>query len=228
MALLAALSELNFFGMQLVNMEGVSELLMRFCLNMIVTGTIIGWLYYSKSKRRDYVFTFILISVTVFLLVFLLGSQKLQIGLALGLFAIFGIIRYRTETVPIREMTYLFMIIGISVINSLAGNVSAIELLITNALFILFAWIMESSRFIKHVSCKVITYEKISLIKPEKEQELIADIKERTGLNVTRVEIGNIDFLKDSAFIKVYYQSNLDEVNSMDQVRITRKRQFEE
>ncbi len=228
MALLTYLSELKFFGMNLINVEGVSELIMRFCLNMIVTGAIIGWLYYGKSKRRDYVFTFVLISVTVFLLVFLLGSQKLQIGLALGLFAIFGIIRYRTETVPIREMTYLFMIIGISVINSLAGNVSAIELFVTNSLFILFAWIMESSRLIKHVSCKIITYEKIALIKPEKEQELIADIKERTGLNVTKVEIGNINFLKDIAFIKVYYQSNRDEVNTMDEVRITNKRQFEE
>ena len=221
------LSELKFFGMDLINVDGISELLMRFCLNMIVTGTIIGWLYYSKSKRRDYVFTFVLISVTVFLLVFLLGSQKLQIGLALGLFAIFGIIRYRTETVPIREMTYLFMIIGISVINSLAGNVSAIELLVTNSLFILFAWIMESSRLIKHVSCKVIVYEKIGLIKPEKEPELIADIKERTGLNVTKVEIGNINFLKDIAYIKVYYQAK-DEVNTMDQVLVSKKRQFEE
>ena len=228
MALLTHLSELDFLGMQLVNVEGTSELLMRFCLNMIVTGTIIGWLYYSKSKRRDYVFTFILISVTVFLLVFLLGSQKLQIGLALGLFAIFGIIRYRTETVPIREMTYLFLIIGISVINSLAGNVSVAELLITNSLFILFTWLMESKRFVKHVSCKIITYEKIGLIKPEKEPELIADIRERTGLNVTRVEIGNINFLKDTAFIKVYYQTEKDEVNTMDQVKITEKRQFEE
>ena len=227
MALLTHLSELELFGMQLINIEGLSELLMRFCLNMVVTGTIIGWLYYSKSKRRDYVFTFVLISVTVFLLVFLLGSQKLQIGLALGLFAIFGIIRYRTETVPIREMTYLFLIIGISVINSLAGNVSAAELFITNSLFILFAWVMESSRFVKHVSCKIITYEKIGLIKPEKEQELIADIRERTGLNVTRVEVGNIDFLKDIAFIKVYYQTEKDEVNTMDQVKITSKRQFE-
>ncbi len=227
MALLMTLSELKFFGMDLINVDGISELLMRFCLNMIVTGTIIGWLYYSKSKRRDYVFTFVLISVTVFLLVFLLGSQKLQIGLALGLFAIFGIIRYRTETVPIREMTYLFMIIGISVINSLAGNVSAIELLVTNSLFILFAWIMESSRLIKHVSCKVIVYEKIGLIKPEKEPELIADIKERTGLNVTKVEIGNINFLKDIAYIKVYYQAK-DEVNTMDQVLVSKKRQFEE
>jgi hypothetical protein len=227
MALLTTLSELKFFGMDLINVDGVSELLMRFCLNMIVTGIIIGWLYYGKSKRRDYVFTFTLISVTVFLLVFLLGSQKLQIGLALGLFAIFGIIRYRTETVPIREMTYLFLIIGISVINSLAGNVSAAELLITNSLFILFTWVMESSRFVKHISCKIITYEKIGLIKPEREQELIADIKERTGLNVTKVEIGNINFLKDIAFIKVFYESGMDQVNTMDQVTITQKRQFE-
>ncbi len=226
MTLLTHLSEVEFLGIQLINTDGLFELLIRFLLNLAVTGTIIGWLYYSKSKRRDYVFTFILISTTVFLLIFLLGSQKLQIGLALGLFAVFGIIRYRTETVPIREMTYLFLIIGISVINSLAGNVSLTELLVTNGLFILLTWFMESRRFMRHMSCKLIVYEKINLIKPEKEAELIADIKKRTGLNVIKVEVGHIDFLKDTAFVKVYYRAENDAVNTVDQ--ITKRSQFNE
>jgi hypothetical protein len=212
------------FGIELINVDGVLELLVRFLLNLGVTATIIGWLYYSKSRRRDYVFTFILISTTVFLLIFLLGNEKLQIGLALGLFAIFGIIRYRTETVPIREMTYLFLIIGISVINGLAENVSLGELLLTNLLFIIVTWLMESSRFMKQVSCKLIIYEKINLIKPEKEAEMLEDIRSRTGLNVTKFEVGHIDFLKDIAFVKVYYTSDKKEINTIDQ--ISTKSQF--
>lgn len=226
MTLLTHLAELNFFGIQLINVDGFLELLVRFALNLLVTSTIIGWLYYGKSRRRDYVFTFILISTTVFLLIFLLGNEKLQLGLALGLFAIFGIIRYRTETVPIREMTYLFLIIGISVINGLAESVSLAELFMTNILFILMTWVMESSRFMKHVSCKLIKYEKINLITPDKREEMIADIKKRTGLNVTKVEIGHIDFLRDIAFVKVYYQAAKNEVNTVDQ--ITKRSQFNE
>ena len=143
MALLASLSDYGIFGIPLVNMDGWLELLVRFGLNVLVTSLIIVWLYYGKSKRRDYVFTFTLISTTVFLLIFLLGSEKLQIGLALGLFAIFGIIRYRTDTVPIREMTYLFLIIGLSVINALAVSVSYVELITTNFLFVLMTWLMD-------------------------------------------------------------------------------------
>lgn len=224
MMLLTLLSNWNMFGIELINVDGVLELLVRFLLNLGVTATIIGWLYYSKSRRRDYVFTFILISTTVFLLIFLLGNEKLQIGLALGLFAIFGIIRYRTETVPIREMTYLFLIIGISVINGLAENVSLGELLLTNLLFIIVTWLMESSRFMKQVSCKLIIYEKINLIKPEKEAEMLEDIRSRTGLNVTKFEVGHIDFLKDIAFVKVYYTSDKKEINTIDQ--ISTKSQF--
>ena len=144
MELLTSILDYEFFGNPIVNVDGVSELLFRFILNVLVTSLIIVKLYYDKSKRRDYVFTFTLISTTVFLLIFLLGSEKLQIGLALGLFAIFGIIRYRTDTVPIREMTYLFLIIGLSVINALAVSVSYVELLVTNGLFVLMTWLMET------------------------------------------------------------------------------------
>jgi hypothetical protein len=150
------------------------------------------------------------------MLLFMLDTVKLQVGFALGLFAIFGILRYRTDTMPIREMTYLFLIIGISVINALAKNISYIELGLTNGIFIGVAGLMESNRVLKHVSCKLVVYEKIDLIKPDKRGELIADLIERTGLEVTNVEIGSIDFLKDSAFINIYYVSN--EVNTADSI----------
>lgn len=224
MALLSSITDLGMFGIPFFNMEGWFELMIRFGLNVLVTSLIIVWLYYGKSKRRDYVFTFTLISTTVFLLIFLLGSEKLQIGLALGLFAIFGIIRYRTDTVPIREMTYLFLIIGLSVINALAVSVSYIELFTTNFLFVLMTWLMEKTRIVSKSACKLIKYEKINLITPDKYEEMLADIKQRTGLNVTKCEVGYIDFLKDTALIKVYYESASKEINTVDQ--ITRAKDF--
>ena len=215
---LLSITDLAVFGIPIVNPEGFFELLLRFGLNVFVTSLIIVWLYYGKSKRRDYVFTFTLISTTVFLLIFLLGSEKLQIGLALGLFAIFGIIRYRTDTVPIREMTYLFLIIGLSVINALAVSVSYLELFATNALFVFMTWLMEKTRIVSKSSCKLIKYEKIDLITPDKYDEMVADIKQRTGLNITKCEVGYIDFLKDTALVKVYYESNSQEINTIDQI----------
>lgn len=186
---------------------GIVGLLGRFLINLLITGGIIRYLYYPQSKRRDYFFTFILTSTTIFMLLFLLDNVKIQVGFALGLFAIFGILRYRTDTLPIREMTYLFMIIGISVINALAKDLGYIELATTNAIFILVTWLLESSNIIRHVSSKHIIYEKIDLIKPENSDLLLADLKQRTGLNIIKVEIGTIDFLKDTALLYVYYDS---------------------
>jgi hypothetical protein len=186
---------------------GIVGLLGRFLINLLITGGIIRFLYYPQSKRRDYFFTFILTSTTIFMLLFLLDNVKIQVGFALGLFAIFGILRYRTDTLPIREMTYLFMIIGISVINALAKDLGYIELATTNAIFILVTWLLESSNIIRHVSSKHIIYEKIDLIKPENSDLLLADLKQRTGLNIIKVEIGTIDFLKDTALLYVYYDS---------------------
>lgn len=199
--------------------SGIVDLMIRFFLNMFVVGGIIQFFYYAKSKRRDYYFTFILFSITVFLLIYLLDSVKLQIGMALGLFAIFGILRYRTETVPIREMTYLFIIIGISVINGLTSKDEWAILLVTNIIFMVSIWIMESNHFLKHVSCKLIVYDKIALIKPEKNAEMLEDLRERTGLNILKAEVGHIDFLKDTAFVKVYYMPLSSEMNTVDGIR---------
>lgn len=197
---------------------GLAELLIRFVLNTAVIALIVRVFYYPKSKRRDYFFTFILISISVFLLIFLMGGVKLKIGFALGLFAIFGIIRYRTESVPIREMTYLFLIIAVSAINGLATSISYMELLATNLLFIISIWALESNRWVKHVASKLVMYDNISLITPENEQALIEDLKKRTGLDILRVEVGAIDFSKDTAMVKVYYEPLSNEINSVDNV----------
>lgn len=197
---------------------GLSELVIRFLLNTAVIALIVRVFYYPKSKRRDYFVTFILISISVFLLIFLMGGVKLKVGFALGLFAIFGIIRYRTESVPIREMTYLFLIIAVSAINGLATSISYVELLATNLLFLISIWAMESNRWVKHVASKLVMYDNINLITPDKEDELIADLKKRTGLHILRVEVGAIDFSKDTAMVKVYYEPLSNEINSVDQV----------
>ncbi len=197
---------------------GFGQLISHFLINLLVVGLIIHLLYYPKSKRRDYYFTFTLIGVSIFLMIFLLGSVKIKVGFALGLFAIFGIIRYRTEQVPIREMTYLFAIISISVINALAVDLSYMELGFTNLIFIISIWVLEGLRWLKHVPSKLIIYDKINLITPDMERELIDDLTKRTGLRIIKVEIGHIDFLKDSALIKVYYESSGNEINTVDNI----------
>ncbi|MDR1154521.1 MAG: DUF4956 domain-containing protein [Bacteroidales bacterium] len=209
---------LTFMGVDVFDPTNFWMLIMRFAFNLLICWVIIQFFYYRKSRRKDYYFTFILFSVTVFLLLFLLQSIPMQIGFALGLFAIFGMIRYRTETVQIREMTYLFVIIGISVVNGLSMEVPYISVVTANLLFVFIIWILESNRFLKHTSNKIILYEKIDLIKPDRYDDLLADLKDRTGLDITKIEIGHIDFLRDVAFLKVYYNAVSDEINTIDHV----------
>jgi hypothetical protein len=193
---------------------GLSGLIIHLAINLLFTVGIVRLLYYPRSRRRDYFFTFILTSTTIFMLLFLLDTVKIQVGFALGLFAIFGIIRYRTFAVPPREMTYLFTIIGISVINALAKNIGYVQLAFVNCIFYVIIWMLENKTILKHVSSKRIVYEKIEMIKPERYEELVADLKQRTGLMITKVEIGPVDFLKDTALLNVYYTSK--ETNQAD------------
>ena len=190
-------------------------LMIRFLFNLVAVYCVARWFYYPKSRRRDYFFTFMLISVSIFLMIFLLESVKLKVGFALGLFAIFGIIRYRKESMPVREMTYLFVIIAMSVINALAEE-GFLELLGTNLLFIICVWLFELNKGLKHIASKLIRYDKIELIVPEKENMLLDDLRKRTGLDIVRVEVGHVDFLRDTAMIKVYYKPLNDRINTVD------------
>jgi hypothetical protein len=209
---------LTFMGVEVFDPTNFWMLLLRFAFNLLICWVIIQFFYYKKSRRKDYYFTFILFSVTIFFLLFLLQSIPMQIGFALGLFAIFGMIRYRTETVQIREMTYLFSIIGISVVNGLSVEVPYASVVTANLLFVFVIWILESNQFLKHTSNKIILYEKIALIKPERYNDLLTDLKDRTGLDITKIEIGHIDFLRDVAFLKVYYKADSEEINTIDNV----------
>ena len=197
---------MQLFNINLIDVGDFLELLVRFTFNFVVVFIAIRVLYFRVRRRRDYMFTSILISTVVFLLCFLLESVKLQLGFALGLFAIFGIIRYRTTQIPIKEMTYLFLVIGISVINALANKkISYAELFATNALLLAVTYGLERMMMLRHETRKRIVYENIELIKPENRAELKADLEKRTGLVINRIEIGKISFLRDTANINVYY-----------------------
>lgn len=196
--------------------QNLIHLLMRFAFNLLVSWLIVRFCYYRKSGRRDYVLTFMLFSSAMFLLIFLMENVKLQIGLTLGLFAIFGVIRYRTETVPVREMTYLFIIIATAVINGLALNISYAELVAADALVVALLWIMESRLLLRHTSAKLVLYERIDLIVPERRAEMVADLERRLGIRIDRAEVGHVDFLRDVAFVKVYYELREGEGGSID------------
>ena len=201
---------------EFIDVKHVSELLLAFLTNLIAIMIVVRGLYYPKCKRGEFFFTYILIAISTFMLIYVLGDVKLKAGIALGLFAIFSIIRYRTEQVAIREMTYLFIIIAISAINGLiVSELSYGEVIIINLLFIFSIWICESKLLISHYSYKVIKYDNINLITPDKKQELIADLEKRTGLKIEKVEVGAIDFLKDAVIVKMYYRSN-ESNNSVD------------
>jgi hypothetical protein len=199
--------KIDLAGIEIIDIPSFLELLGRFTLNMAVILILVRWLYYSTTKRKDYLFTYILISSLIFSLCYLLASVKLQIGFALGLFAIFGIIRYRTNSIPIKEMTYLFLTIGVSIINALADTKTSVaEVLFTNFAIISIAFCMEKIWLQKHELSKIIIYERIDLIKPENNQELINDLQSRTGIKkIKRVEIGKIDFLRDTCTLEMFY-----------------------
>jgi len=182
------------------------KMMFRFGINIIFLTIIVRFLYYSRTKNKDYLFTYYMISIIVFFLCFTLKKYELDIGMALGLFAIFGIIRYRTDAIAIKEMTYLFVVIGVSVINSLANKkMSYAEIIAANLVVVLAIYTIERLLLLKNEVSKEIIYEKIENITPENEALLIQDLEKRTGISINRIKIGNIDFLKDIATITIFY-----------------------
>ena len=195
-------------GFKWFDAAGVTEMLIRFGFFMLVLWFIVYFLYYRKTHRRDYFFTLVLLSVSIFFLIYLLGSVKVKIGFALGLFAIFGVLRYRTETIPVREMSYMFGVISLSVINALADSLSIAELLLPNMAIAVLIWLFETYVLRKNLASKLILYDRIELITPERREELLADLRKRTGLEITKLNIGSVDFLKDTAIIKIEYEND--------------------
>ncbi len=212
----------HFFGIKLMNTSDFLELMARFIFNTLVVFALVRYLYYPVAKRKEYFFTYMLVSTIVFLISFsLIKVDKLTVGIALGLFALFGILRFRTRQIPIKEMTYLFLVIGISVINALVTkNTSYVELLFINTMVLLVAWIGEKYLMQSKENSKTIVYEKIELVKPENRDKLIEDLENRTGLKIYRIEIGRINFLRDTARIRIFYTPKSDKDHLEDEDKI--------
>ena len=223
--------------------QSLTELAIRFFLNLAVCWILVHFFYYPKSLRRDYYFTFTVFSSAMLLLLFMMGNAEVGVGLTLGLFAIFGVIRYRTETVPIREMTYLFVIIAVAAVNGLSPLYKLVGaasdsphyelslgslgvLAVSNLLVIGLVWILESGRAMNQTATRLVLYDRIELIVPERRAELIADLEKRTGVKVDKLEIGHVDFLRDAAFIKVYYTPEKGETASIGE--LTKAKNFVE
>ena len=196
----------DFLGTPIFDAEDFLKLITKTVFNLVVITAIIRYIYYPVTKNKDYLFTYFLISLTVFLLCVLLDSVKLQLGFALGLFAIFGIIRYRTDPIPIKEMTYLFIVIGVSLMNAFVNKkMSYTEVVFANAAIVFTIGIIERGWNLNYEVTKEIVYENIENIKPENYELLKSDIELRTGITVNKVTVESIDFLKDTAIVIMYY-----------------------
>jgi hypothetical protein len=197
---------MELYGTDFFDLEDFSKLLFKFGINFIFLIIIVRLIYYRVKEDKDYVFTYIMFNILTFFICFLLRKVPMEMGFALGLFAVFGILRYRTEAIPIRQMTYLFIVIGISMINALSNkSVSIFEVLFTNGLITLITYLIDRLWFQSIEENKSIIYEKIDLIKPEKKEDMIQDLRVRTGLPIHEVKVDKIDFLKDVANITIYY-----------------------
>lgn len=182
------------------------KLLFRFSVNFIFLLLIVRFVYYRAGGKKEYLFSYFMLNILVFFICFTLKKFELGLGMALGLFAIFGILRYRTDPIPIKEMTYLFIVIGMAVINALfSKKISYLELLFTNLAIAGIATALEQSPMLNRERQKLIRYERIELIHRERMDELKADLEARTGLQITRIEVGDIDFLRDTAELEVTY-----------------------
>ena len=199
-----------------INYSDFYSLLLRLFLNVFFLTIIIRFLYYPKTKRKDYLFTYYLIGMITFFLCFSLKKLDIDTGMGLGLFAIFGIIRYRTDAIEIKEMTYLFLVIGLSVVNAMLATeitkdvyqINLFELGLINIAIVTMLYILEYLWLVKHETRKIITYDRIDLITSDKYEEMKEDLEKRTGLKINRVEIGKVDFLRDVAFVQIFYYSS--------------------
>jgi hypothetical protein len=203
---LVLLEKLRLFGIKLYD-EDFLELSLRLALNLVVTYFIVLKIYSATRKDSEYLFTYLVFSPVVFFVCHLFASTKLSIGFAFGLFAVFSILRYRTTTIPVKEMTYMFIVISVAVINAISTKkISYAELMLTNIAILTITWYLEKHMFSSVTSSQVVYYEVIENIRPERMEALKSDLKERTGKDITRIEILEADYLKDAAKLLIYFK----------------------
>jgi len=195
----------KLFGMRIFH-EDLWELLFKFSIDLVVLFILIRVIYYNIHRKKDHLFTYFLFNILIFFLCVLLNNVKLSTGFAFGLFAVFSVLRYRTEQISIKDMTYLFAVIALAVINALVSKkISLAELVFTDGMILLMTYVLEHLWLTRHEAMRFVNYEKIDLIKPEKRADLYADLKQRLGINVNRIEVGKIDLLRDTVQLRVFY-----------------------
>ena len=198
---------MEIFGTPIIDVKDFGKLLFKFAIDLGFLFALVRFVFYRNNRDKDYLFTFFMFNMMTFFICVLLRKVPMEMGFAMGLFAVFGILRYRTEALPIKEMTYLFIVIGLAMINALANkSISFAELFLTNIIIVGSTWGIETVWFNNHERSKLIVYEKIDMIVPEKEEQMIEDLRLRTGLNIFKISLGEIDFLKDTVQIKIYYK----------------------
>lgn len=195
----------KLFGMRLFHPD-LWELLFKFAIDLAVVFILIRVIYYNIHRKKDHLFTYFLFNVLIFFLCVLLNNVKLSTGFAFGLFAVFSVLRYRTEQISIKDMTYLFAVIALAVINALVSKkISLAELLFTDGMILVMTYVLEHLWLTRHEAMRFVNYEKIDLIRPDKRAELYTDLKQRLGINVSRIEVGKIDLLRDTVQLRVFY-----------------------
>lgn len=187
-------------------MSSITNLLIGFVFNLIVAVSIVRFIYYPVKQSKNYVFTFIAFNTSIYFVMSVLTSVELSVGVGFGLFSLFSLLRYRTDPMPVREMTYLFIIIALPVMNSiLITNEVWLSLLLVNTVIIAILFVLERDWGFRYELSQHLIYERIELIKPEHYDLLLEDLQNRTGIDIKRCEVGHINFLRDTAEIKIYY-----------------------
>ena len=195
----------KLFGMRLFHPD-LWELLFKFAIDLAVVFILIRVIYYNIHRKKDHLFTYFLFNVLIFFLCVLLNNVKLSTGFAFGLFAVFSVLRYRTEQISIKDMTYLFAVIALAVINALVSKkISLAELLFTDGMILLVTYALEHLWLTRHEAMRQLIYDRVDLIRPGQRDALHTDLKQRLGITVSRVEVGRIDLLRDTAQLRVFY-----------------------
>ncbi|MCA9581480.1 MAG: DUF4956 domain-containing protein [Myxococcales bacterium] len=197
---------MDFGSHPLFNAADFLALGLRLAFDLFFVFLLVGGIYHRLYRRRDYVFTYVLFNIITFFLCFLLRRVPIELGFALGLFAVFGILRYRTEAIRMRDLTYLFVVIGLAIVNAVANEaISVAELVLVNVVILVATYLLEQAPLGERIEEKSIVYDNLSLLHPGKESALYADLAERTGLAVRRVSVDQINLLRETAAITIYF-----------------------
>lgn len=206
MTIIEILSNINLLEINWFNSESMTSLALKFAIDLIITYFIVMVIYRSKNDKTEFIFTYFVFNILIFFLCHLMLSTQLTLGFAFGLFALFSIMRYRTMTIDIKDMTYLFAVVCIAVMNALSGfYVSVGEQIFINIAILSSLYLLESTLFKQGLVSQQLVYENIELIKPQYEKELRADLENRIGRPIQKIKIVSLNFLNDSATLDVQY-----------------------